>query len=33
MLLDEAEELWESMGAKRWLARIAAARGSVEVPA
>ena len=30
-LFDEAEELWEEMGATRWLERIAAARGLVEV--
>jgi len=30
-LFDEAEGLWEGMGAKRWLERIAAARGPVGV--
>jgi hypothetical protein len=31
LLLHEAEELWRQMGATRWLERIAAARGRVEV--
>jgi tetratricopeptide (TPR) repeat protein len=31
LLLDEAMELWERMGAKRWLASIAEIRGAVEV--
>ena len=32
-LLDEAQELWEQMGATRQLERVAAARGHVEVSA
>ena len=32
-LLDEAQQLWERMGAVRWLERIEAARGSAKVPA
>jgi hypothetical protein len=32
-LLDEAQELWEGMGAVRWLERIEAARSPAKVPA
>jgi hypothetical protein len=32
-LLDEAEQLWEAMGAVRWLERIEAARNPAKVTA